>query len=123
MLKPITDLSGTVVGFEAIGKVEADDYRNVLDPAVAKAVEAHGSVRLLLVLGDEYEGYAPGAMWQDTKVGLSDRKVWERIAVVSDHNRLTGALHLFAGMFPGELRTYPMDQLDEAKTWLGEATT
>ena len=121
MLKRIDGLPGNVVGFEAVGKVEADDYREVLDPAVADAVEAEGSVRLLYVLGAEYDGYSAGAMWQDTKLGMSDRTAFERIAVVSDHERLTGALSHFGWMFPGELRTYSLDQLDEAKTWVGES--
>jgi hypothetical protein len=109
-----------VVGVEAIGKVEADDYRTVPDPAVAKAVEAYQKIGFLYVLGDEYESFTPGAMWQDTRVGLGDRQHWQRIAVVSDHQRLTETLHAFAWMFPGEIRTYTMDQLDEARDWLSQ---
>lgn len=120
MLRLIPDLPSNVVGMEAVGKVEADDYRDVLDPAVAAAVQAHGKIGFLYVMGDEYEGFTPGAMWQDTKVGLGDRKHWERIAVVSDHEHLTGALHAFTWMFPGEIRTYSMSQLDDAKSWLSE---
>jgi hypothetical protein len=66
MIKVITDLPGDVVGFEAVGKVEADDCKEVLDPAVAKVIDAHGAVRMLYVLGDEYEGFTAGAMWQDS---------------------------------------------------------
>jgi hypothetical protein len=121
MLKLIEGLPGDVVGFEAAGKIEADDYRSVLDPAVAAAVEAHGHVRLLYVLGADYDGFSAGAMWQDTKLGMSDRKHFDRIAVVSDHERLTSALGHFGWMFPGELRTYALSELDQAKAWLSEA--
>jgi hypothetical protein len=121
MLKLLTDLPGNVVGFEAVGKVEADDYRDVLDPAIESAIKAHGSVRLLYVLGKEYDGYSAGAMWQDTRLGLADRNAFDRIAVVSDHDHLTGALSHFGWMFPGELKTYRLDQLGEARAWLGEA--
>ena len=44
MLKPVDGLPDDDVAFEVVGKVEADDYRDVLDPAVAKALEAHGRV-------------------------------------------------------------------------------
>lgn len=121
MLKPIADLPENVIGFEAVGKVDADDYKDVLDPAVTKAAEANGKVRMLFVLGDYYERFTTGAMAQDSKVGVADRKVWERIAVVSDHNHILGTIHVFAWMVPGEVRTYAMAQMDEAKAWLGEA--
>ena len=121
MLRTIEGLPSNVIGVEAVGKVEADDYRNVLDPAV-EAVEAeHGKVRLLLVLGDEYDGYSAGAAWQDTKLGFGERKAWERIALVTDHERVLDVVGLFAWMIAGEVQTFRMSELDEAKAWLGEA--
>jgi len=120
MIKVIPGLPEGVIGFEAVGKVKADDYRTVLDPAVAKVAEAHGKVRMLYVLGDDYEGFSTGAMWQDSKLGFADRKSFERIAVATDHNRVIDAIKVFAWMVPGEVRTYTMDQLDDAKAWLSE---
>lgn len=120
MLRLIEGLPDYVVGVEAVGKVEADDYRNVLDPAVAAAIEQHTSVRLLYVLGADYDGYTAGAMWQDSRLGLSEGRAFERIAVVSDHERLVSAIEHFGWMFPGELRTYALDQLDSARAWLSE---
>ena len=120
MLRMIEGLPANVVGVEAVGKVEADDYRTVLDPAV-EAAAAHGKVRLLMVLGDEYDGYSAGAAWQDTKLGFGERKAWERIALVTDHERMQDAVGLFAWMVPGELRTFAVAGLDDAVAWLGEA--
>ncbi len=57
MIRVIQDLPDDAGGFGAVGKVEADDYKDVLDPAVAKAIAAHGTVRILYELGDECEGY------------------------------------------------------------------
>jgi len=121
MIKFIEGLPDNVIAVEAVGKVEADDYRNVLDPAIAKAIETHDKLRFLYVIGEAYDGFTAGAMWQDTKVGLGDRKAWERIAVVSDHRALIDAFKVFAWMVSGEVRTYPMAELDDAKAWLSEA--
>lgn len=120
MLKRIDGLPDGVIGFEAVGKVEASDYEDALDPAVEAAVAAHGRVRFLFVLGHEYEGYAPGAIWQDATVGFGERKAWERIALVTDHERLLEVVGLFARIVPGEVRTFHMDGYDEAVSWLGE---
>jgi len=120
MIKFIEGLPDNVIAVEAVGKVEADDYKNVLDPAITKAIEAHHKLRFLYVIGEAYDGYTTGAMWQDTKVGLGDRKAWERIAVVSDHRALVDGIKVFAWMVSGEVRTYPLAELDDAKVWLSE---
>jgi len=121
VFKPIAGLPQNVIGFEAVGKVVADDYKNVFDPAVAKAAEANGKVRVLFVLGHDYASFSTGAMIQDGRAGAAERKAWDRIAVVSDHNHILGTIHAFAWMVPGDVRTYAMDQMDAAKAWLREA--
>ena len=120
MIKYIEGLPENVIAVEAVGKVDADDYRDTLEPAIAKAVETHDKLRFLYVMGEAYDGFSPGAMWEDTKVGLGDRKAWERIAVVSDHRGLIDAIKVFGWMVPGEVRTYPLATLDDAKAWLSE---
>ena len=64
MFEPITGLPDGVIGFEAVGKIQAADYEDVLMPAIARGA-AGGSVRLLFVLGDRFTGYSPGAMKED----------------------------------------------------------
>jgi hypothetical protein len=119
----IPDLPENVVGVEAVGKVEAADYRQVLDPAVANAIKARGKVRLLYVLGGGYEGYAAAAAWEDTKLGFHDLSAWERLAVVTDHDVLADAVRVVGWLIPGDVRTYPTSRLDEAKTWVSEEST
>ncbi len=64
MFEPMTGLPDGVIGFEAVGQVEATDYEDVLMPALARGAES-GGVRLVLVLGDRFTGYSPGAMKED----------------------------------------------------------
>jgi hypothetical protein len=54
MIKLLTDLPDGVLGIEAVGHVEADDYANVVEPAVRAALEHSDKVRLLYVLGDKH---------------------------------------------------------------------
>ena len=120
MLRLLEGLPANVVAIEASGKVEAADYRTVLDPAAAEAIKTHGKVRLLYLLGDAFTGYSPAAMWEDTKLGFHDLSAWERIAVVTDHGALADAMRVFGWLIPAEVRTYSTGQLAEAKTWVSE---
>jgi hypothetical protein len=114
----ITGLPDNVVGAEASGKVTDDDYKNVLIPAVERANEKHEKIRLLYVLGAGFEDYDAGAMWDDAKVGLSHFGAWERIAVVTDHSVYRAMIKAFGFAMPGEVKVYPLNELDQAKAWV-----
>jgi hypothetical protein len=81
MIKIIEDMPLGTIGLEAVGKVTEDDYRDVLQPAVSAAVERN-DVRLLYILGEDFESYSPGAMWADTKLWAQHQ------GVEKDRNRL-----------------------------------
>jgi SpoIIAA-like len=120
MIKIIDGLPANTVGFEAVGHVEADDYRSTLDPAITTALEGNDKIRLLYVLGSDFDGYSGGAMWEDAKVGMSNWTKWERIAVVTDHGGVKDGIKFFGWMVPGELKTFSVDELADAKAWLAE---
>jgi len=121
MLTLMAGLPANVVGIEAVGKVQADDYRTVLEPALAEAGKGGGKMRMLYLLGADYEGYSAGAMWEDTKLGKHDFNRFDRIAVVTDHNVMADAIRVFGWLVPGEVRTYTTAQLDDARAWVSEA--
>ena len=66
--------AGTV-GVEAVGKVTEDDYRDVLVPAVTRALESK-DVRLLYVLGDDFDAYSVSAMWADATLWAGHVQGW-----------------------------------------------
>ena len=68
MIEPLTDLPEGVIGFETVGEVHADDYKQRLIPALEAAAET-GEVNLVFVLGDQYDGYSAGAGY-DLVTGL-----------------------------------------------------
>lgn len=118
MLALIEDLPTNVVGFRASGHVEAADYQEVLDPAIEQALDEHDKVRFLYVLGSDFEGYSPGAMWEDTKVGVDHWTHWEKIGLVTDNDAYHHAVKAVAWMIPGEVRLFPLDDLDAATQWI-----
>jgi SpoIIAA-like len=68
MLDRIADLPGNVVGIVAKGELTSEDYEKVLIPAVDQALQSNEKIRLLYVLGGEFNGLTAGAVWDDTRV-------------------------------------------------------
>ena len=118
MMKVLDDLPEGVVGVEASGQVTSDDYRDVMTPALTAALE-RGGARVLYVLA-EHTTFTPGAAFADAKLGLGHLKGWEKIAVVSDADWLENGIKAFGWMFPGEVRVFDDDDVDEAKEWLAK---
>jgi hypothetical protein len=117
MIKLLDDLPENILGVEATGKVTDDDYENVLIPAIREKRDAHQKIRFVYVLGEEFEGWSTGAMWEDTKLGLKDPRVWEKIALVSDKDWVKHTVKALGWMVPGEVRVFELDELDTAKVW------
>lgn len=118
MLTQITGLPDNVIGFEAGGRVTDADYKTRMIPALEKAIADKGKVRFLYVLGAAFDGYEPGAMWDDTFFGFKHLKDFEKVALVTDNAVYTGAMRLFSPMMPFETRVFPLAELEAAKTWL-----
>jgi len=115
----IAELAGMpagVIGFEASEKIRAEDYRDIVMPAIERAANA-GEVRFLIVMRD-FGGMTGGALWQDLKVGLEHLRAWKRIALVTDIPWVTHATDLFGWMTPGEVKTFGVDGLDAAVSWV-----
>lgn len=120
MIERMADLPDSVLGFAAKGKVTAADYEAVLIPAVEARFAQQDKVRLLYHLGADFDGFEPGAMWDDAKLGFRHLTGWERVAVVSDIEWIRIALRVFGVVIPGKLRVFHNTELDEAKRWIAE---
>jgi hypothetical protein len=118
MITELTGMPGGVIGFEASGKIAAEDYRDVILPALEEAAKS-GDVRFLIVMRD-FDGISGGAVWQDLKVGIEHLHSWKRIALVTDIGWMTHATQLFGWMTPGETRTFPVAEKEQAIRWLTE---
>ena len=116
MIAELRGLPGGVIGFEASGKIAAEDYRDVVLPALERASKA-GDVRFVIVMRD-FAGMSGGAVWQDLKMGFEHLRAWKRIALVTDIAWMRHATDLFGWMTPGETKVFPLDQQDQAIKWV-----
>jgi hypothetical protein len=117
MIKIIENMPVGTIGLEAVGKVTEDDYRDVLVPAVSAALE-RSDVRLLYVLGKDFDSYSAGALWADTKLLAGNRKAWKRVAIVSDADWMENSVKAFGWLMPGEVKVFETDEVHDAKEWL-----
>jgi hypothetical protein len=115
MIKKLSDMPAGVIGFEASGMLRAEDYRDVVLPALERAA-AGGEIKFVIVI-PEFRGMSGGAVWQDLKVGVEHLRAWKRIALVTDIDWIAQVTTLFGWMTPGEVRVFRLAQRDEAIAW------
>jgi len=116
VLQPIAGLPDGVIGFEAAGKIEASDYRDVLMPAIGQLIEQGRDIRLVLVF-ERFQGMSAAGAWQDLKVGVEHLTKWKRIALVTDLDWMITVASLFGWMTPGQLRRFPVAERERAIAW------
>jgi hypothetical protein len=115
MVTEIPSLPEGVLGFEVSGTLTTEDYRETLAPAVAQAAKG-GEIRLVIVI-PTFEDIDPGAVWEDTKMGIDNWSAWTRVAFVTDIGWMTHALRWLGWMSPGEVKQFPIAERDAAITW------
>ena len=80
-----------------------------------------GEIRIVEVVASDYEGFGPGGLVEDLRLGLGSllrhHSEYKRIAVVTDKEWVTHTLHALAWMVPGEVGLFRLDELDRAKEW------
>jgi hypothetical protein len=96
MLKTMAGLPPGVLGFEVNDALHADDYRDVLLPAVEGIIRRGEKVRSVLVF-QRFDGLSGGALWQDLKLGVEHLTHWERIALVTDIDWMATSRRCSAG--------------------------
>ena len=119
MIELLPDMPAGVTGIRVSGRVRGDDlrdFRPTMD-ALAKT----GEIRIVEVIAPDYEGFGPGGLVEDLKLGIGalihHHSAFKRIAVVSDKDWVAHALHAFAWMVPGELALFGLDEVDRAAEW------
>ena len=107
-----------VVAIEYRGYIDSDDYEKVLIPEIESRIAQEGKVKLLAIIGKDYEGVSAGAAWDDLKFGLLHLGDFPRIALVTDKKGLRKALKIFAPLMRSEVRVFGLDELDAAREWI-----
>jgi hypothetical protein len=120
MIRVVEGLPNGVVGFEAVGEIRSDNYKTVLDSALDSALACNDRIRLLYVLGSEFEGFGEESMLEDATASVSHWTKFEKIAFVSDHKTYSDGIKALGWIMPGRLRTFSVADRLDAETWVTE---
>jgi hypothetical protein len=123
MLKRIVDMPPGTIGFEAIGKVDDDDFEDAVAPALRRVIAEGRKVRLLYLLGPRLGEYEGDALKEEVKFAAHHPTAYERVAVVSDEEWLRPALRVLSVLVPGQLRGFAVADLNAAKSWVAAGQT
>lgn len=104
--------------FEVVSKIRRADIEGMAQ-AVDAAMDAHKMIDILLVFTD-FEGVTLGALFdgEAMRVGLRSNTHVRRYAVVGAPAVAEAMIRLFDPVSPVDARTFDLDQLAEARTWV-----
>jgi len=122
MIEVLLDMPTGVTGIRVSGRLGGDDLRE-FKPAIEEIMQT-GEIRIVEVIAPDYEGFGPGGLAADLKLGLGlltqHHSAFKRIAVVSDKDWVAHAVHAFAWMVPGDIAVFGLGELDRAKEWAAD---
>jgi SpoIIAA-like len=102
MIEVLPDMPEGVTGIRVSGRLRGDDLRE-FKPAMEELLKS-GEIRIVEVVAPDYEGFGPGGLIEDLKLGLGaliqHHSAFKRIAVVSDMHWVAHALPPSHGWSP-----------------------
>ncbi|MDR7211567.1 STAS/SEC14 domain-containing protein [Flavobacterium piscis] len=115
--------SDTMVAFRALEEVNTDDYKTIVVPAVKKLVKQNNEINFLLVLDTQIENFTAAAWMEDAIMGLKNLGKWNRVAIVTDSERVISLTNGFNYIIPGEFRGYKKESFNQAYNWVDGINT
>lgn len=113
-----TDAADVLV-VHARGKLSREDYRDVLAPRVRSLLEQSGTLRVMFVMDDRFEGWTLGAAWENTLLDIKHRRDFEKVAMVGAPKWEEWCVNVAAALLMrGQLETFALDERAQAWKWL-----
>ncbi|BAU54264.1 STAS/SEC14 domain-containing protein [Mucilaginibacter gotjawali] len=118
MLQLINNLPPHVAGLHAFANVAETEYKDSLIPLIENVLKKSKRINFVLVLETDIVNFASGIWCGNLKIGLKYFFKWNKIAIVTDQQKVLGYSDLFKYMVPGKFRNFRIDQIDQAIRWV-----
>jgi hypothetical protein len=111
--------TGNLLGFRVTGKLSQADYRDVLVPCIESLLDRFPTLKVLVLLDQNFEGWTPRAAFANTIFDVKHRRDFEKVAMVGAPKREEWCVKTVARLLiTGELRSFRSHQLAQAWNWL-----
>jgi SpoIIAA-like len=118
VLEILKGLPRGIDGVKALGRVSKEDYERVIEPLFEDARCEGRRIRFLYEFGPDFDGFTPGAAWEDFKMGLSHMRRFDGCAIVSDIGWIRESAKLFGFVMPCPVRVFGNQERAMAVEWL-----
>jgi hypothetical protein len=119
MMELMKGLADNVIGIVGSGAITADDYEDVMIPAIREKLKNYKKVRILYQLNEKYTHYELGAFLEDAKVTWHTF-AFEKVAIVSDVHWIRDSVNFYRLFMPMPIKVFSNNQIQEAKEWIGK---
>jgi hypothetical protein len=120
MLRRMDEMPTGTIGFEAVGKVEDDDWEEAVEPLLRRRIAAGEKVRLLYLVGPDATDVEGDAIKEGSGFRVRHAGAFGRVAIVADESWLAPVTKTWSIVMPGKARAFAVHDLPAAKTWLAE---
>lgn len=100
----------------AQGKLHTDDYRQ-LRPILEETLKQHKKLRWFFEMQD-FEGWTPGAAWEDLKFDVAHAADMEKIAMVGKKSWENWLSQLMRPFTTAEIRFFEEKDREQAMSWI-----
>ncbi len=107
---------GNLVRVEVSGKLTQTDYEALI-PCWEQTITRHGTMRMLLVM-EKFEGWEPGAAWDDFHFSFRHADKVEKIAVIGEKAWQKWLMKLGAFFLREDLKYFDSAELPQAERWI-----
>lgn len=118
MIELLSGFPDNVLAARGRGRLTAQDYMTVLEPAAAEKLRRHKPLRFFYHLGADYDGISLGGMVEDARTGLAHWKDWGAIAIVTESASVREMAGFFGLFFHHPVRLFYEADYDQAKAWI-----
>jgi hypothetical protein len=109
---------GNLIRVIVSGKLTQEDYEALI-PSWEQTIARHGSMRMLFVM-ENFDGWEPGAAWDDLGFDATHARKVEKVAAVGERAWQKWLMKLGSIFVRDDVKYFDSSQLSEAERWIRE---
>ena len=118
MVEILKDFPPHVAAYGTEGKVEKEEYEQIVIARVNEVADQYGKINFLVLLETDMQNYTLPAFLDYLKISFEHFTKWNRMAIVTDQKWVEKAYDALSYLVPGVINGFELKQFEEAKEWV-----